>query len=344
MYGGTGNDIFKSTYGDNTYHFEAGDGQDIIKKYENTSDWDRSTDKIVFGESVNKSDIVAKKYIHDLILENTATGDSITIEGAYSHNDGRFHIKDIQFSDGSILTADEIAALIKPNGIHGTEGSDSITGWNNHYAYDNDEIIYGYGGNDTLDGQYGDDILYGGEGNDTLCGNTGNDTLYGGTGNDTLYGGEGDDTYVFATGDGQDIISDIYGNNRISFGEGIDVDSLLISTQNNNVAINFNDSDDMLTLVDSLRNEAYKNFELSFMDGTVGTIDLSGETDSMIHIMKEAEVQTETAVDVIAEESQIDVQVSQLVDAMNTGDGDTIGTVKNVSEINAVDEMLLFVE
>ena len=340
--------------------FEAGDGQDIIRQERN--DDDRIGDKIIFGESVKKSDIYVRKDGEDLILENTETGDTITIKEAYKYGDGKYQIKDIRFSDGSSLTVEEIAAMIKEQEVHGTEGNDSISDLNNWYAYDDDAIIHGYAGDDTIysndgndtvygdegddfiAGGYGDDILYGGEGNDSLHGEWGNDTLYGGTGNDTLYGGEGDDTYVFATGDGQDIISDIYGNNRISFGEGIDVDSLLISTQNNNVAINFNDSDDMLTLVDSLRNEAYKNFELSFMDGTVGTIDLSGETDSMIHIMKEAEVQTETAVDVIAEESQIDVQVSQLVDAMNTGDGDTIGTVKNVSEINTVDETLLFVE
>lgn len=253
-------------------------------------------------------------------------------------------IKTIEFSDGTVWTGTDIARMVQEQGVHGTETDDTISDLSNWYAYDNDATIHGNTGNDTIYGNEGNDVLFGDVGNDTLCGNSDNDILEGGTGDDILYGGEGDDTYVFAQGDGKDKITDTYGNNQISFGEGIDVSNLLISTQNYDISINFEDSDDMLTLVDGLRNDAYKNFELSFLDGTVGTIDLSDGTDSMIQIIKEAEKQNQEAEGIVADTVQTDTQVMQIVDAMNTGDEGTISTVESTSTTNTVDETLLFIE
>ena len=54
-YGGEGNDTFISSYGIETYHFDLGDGQDIIRQEHEYND--RKGDKIYFGESVNKEDI-----------------------------------------------------------------------------------------------------------------------------------------------------------------------------------------------------------------------------------------------------------------------------------------------
>lgn len=105
----------------------------------------------------------------------------------------------------------------------------------------------------------------------------------------------------------------------------------------------------MLTLIDGLRNDAYKNFELSFMDGSIGAIDLSGESDSMIQVIKEADVIVDTQTDIVANETMaeaafVDTQVLQIVDAMNTGSNETISTVENTTTTNTVDETLLFVE
>ena len=298
---------------------------------------------------MKKEDIYAVKSGSDLILENKVTGDTITIEQAYRFSDGSYQIKDILFADGSALTADEIAAMVQAQEVHGTEENDTIYGLDNYYAYDNSEIIYGYAGDDTINSGYGDDTIYGDEGTDTLNGGDGDDAIYGGADNDILYGGYGNDTYIFNQGDGQDSISDAYGNNTISFGEGIDAGDLLISTNSNNVAINFAGSEDMLTLIDGLRNDAYKNFELSFMDGSIGAIDLSGESDSMIQVIKEVDVIVDTQTDIVANETMaeaalVDTQVLQIVDAMNTGSNETISTVENTTTTNTVDETLLFVE
>ena len=105
----------------------------------------------------------------------------------------------------------------------------------------------------------------------------------------------------------------------------------------------------MLTLIDGLRNDAYKNFELSFMDGSIGAIDLSGETDSMIQIIKEADMIVETQNDIVTNdtmtaETLVDTQVLQIVDVMNTASDETISTVENTATTNTVDETLLFVE
>ena len=357
-YGGAGKDTFISRYGVETYHFEAGDGQDIIRQGEKYED--RKGDKILFGESVNKEDIYARKSGLDLILENTVTGDSITIEKAYEESDGSYHIKDIEFADGEKLTADEIAAMVQKQEVHGTEGDDDVRGLNNHYAYDDDEVLHGYAGNDTMHGDDGDDIIYGDEGADKIYAGYGNNTVYGGEGNDIIYtegdndiihggagddvinGGYGDDIYVFNQGDGQDKIADQYGNNQISFGEGIGVSNLLISTQNNDVAINFTDSEDMLTLVDGLRYDAYKNFELTFIDGATGTIDLSGEIGAVV--IDETVIDDNTVEEIVADESVAETQVLQMVDVMNTESGENVSVVENIVTTNTVEETLLFVE
>ena len=316
LYGGKGNDILTGIEGADTYHFEAGDGQDVIQKYTYHTSWNRNNDSIVFGESVKKEDIHAKRDNRNLILENTATGDTITIEDAYAYSDGRWTVKDISFANGEVLTEEEIKAMIRENGLHGGEGDDTIYGIDASYNYDSNEIFYG---------EEGDDIIY---------------------------GGLGDDTYIFDQGDGQDKIADNSGNNTISFGEGITADNLLITTQNWDVAINFADSEDMITLVDGIRNDAYKNFELTFMDGMIGAIDLSGETENNIEVIKEAEVLT----DVVGMENSdsasyntepndlTDTQVSQMVDVMNTGSGENISILDTPETVNNVEELLLFVE
>ncbi|MGH8604789.1 MAG: calcium-binding protein, partial [Gammaproteobacteria bacterium] len=70
--------------------------------------------------------------------------------------------------------------------------------------------------------------LEGGEGVDLLFGEAGNDELSGGTGDDGLYGEAGNDVYLFNVGDGVDTIDDAEGVNRIRFGEGITLDTLIL--------------------------------------------------------------------------------------------------------------------
>ncbi|MBW7852278.1 MAG: calcium-binding protein [Rhodospirillales bacterium] len=82
-------------------------------------------------------------------------------------------------------------------------------------------------GGSTLNGGDGNDVLLGGNGDDTLNGDNGQDVLSGGDGNDTLTGGAGPDTFVYTAGD--DVVTDFEFNqgDRISLGNGIDVETAL---------------------------------------------------------------------------------------------------------------------
>lgn len=64
---------------------------------------------------------------------------------------------------------------------------------------------------------------------DTLLGTSADDYFVGGMGNDTLYGGGGNDVYKYNIGAGSDVIFDEFGNDAISFGEGISQNSIQVS-------------------------------------------------------------------------------------------------------------------
>jgi Ca2+-binding RTX toxin-like protein len=68
--------------------------------------------------------------------------------------------------------------------------------------------------------------LYGSTFDDTLLGSAHNDLLKGQSGNDTLDGGAGNDSYVLNIGDGADLISDGSGANVMQFGAGISKESV----------------------------------------------------------------------------------------------------------------------
>jgi Ca2+-binding RTX toxin-like protein len=110
--------------------------------------------------------------------------------------------------------------------LKGTEADDLITGTNLI------DRIYGEGGNDALYGGRGDDVLSGGDGSDSLCG---------GLGNDTLLTGEGDDLVYFGLGDGVDEIHDSGGADTLVMGEGVTSETLSISLDGNDLAVELAD-------------------------------------------------------------------------------------------------------
>ena len=82
------------------------------------------------------------------------------------------------------------------DGVFGSDGNDTIVGFNNQSTsgsdiYTND--FHGGAGNDYMDGAGSNDSLHGDEGDDTLLGGTGNDSLFGGDGADSIEGGSGND-------------------------------------------------------------------------------------------------------------------------------------------------------
>ena len=280
--GGKGNDVLTGRDGNDTYVFNLGDGQDTI--------WDYSgVDKIKFGAGISLENLkVSHSGGSHLVLslvssQGIATGEQLTLGNAY--NNPAYRIEIIEFNDGSVLTADELADLVV---IEGTDGNDVLTG-----GYQ-DDILYGYGGDDVLNADSGNDTLYGGEGNDIANGSNGDDKIYGGagddhltggynqgkdllvggTGNDILEGQDGDDTYIFNVGDGQDTIWDYSGADKLVFGSGIDQSHLKVTQiEGKHLILSIIDSQgettgDQIMLGNAYNIAAYRVETIEFDDGS----------------------------------------------------------------------------
>jgi serralysin len=128
----------------------------------------------------------------------------------------------------------EIYGTNLPDTIDGSEGADTIYGWESYVnaGYGpptDDDVLNGLGGRDYICGGAGDDLIHGGDGNDALYGGSpgyydnaspGNDTLHGGNGDDVLADNGG--TNVFYGDDGDDIIRLRGGSNSVYGGAGDD--------------------------------------------------------------------------------------------------------------------------
>ncbi|WP_341661875.1 calcium-binding protein, partial [Vibrio sp.] len=176
--GGVGNDRLEGSAGAETYVFNRGDGSDTINDYDhnswsNTTGWNK-TDRIVLGEGIRLEELRIRRDGNHMVLliGGLDSGDSITIENAYS--DGRYRIEELVFADGSKLVGSEMFEL----NMEGTAGDDTLSGT---------------GFNETISGGAGSDTVHAGSGNDTVRGGAGNDELHGQDGNDQMLGGEGDD-------------------------------------------------------------------------------------------------------------------------------------------------------
>jgi Ca2+-binding RTX toxin-like protein len=245
--GGTGDDTLIGGAGDDTYIFNLGDGNDIITDYY-PSTFYTNTDKIVFGEGIEKEQITGLRTEYDLIL-NLNENDSLRITNYYNSNN--YHIESFEFSDGVAWNDDQIQYLT--NYVNGTDESETVTALNGGIGFNQNQTLRGFGGDDTINGSF-----Y-------------NDTIIGGTGDDTLIGGAGDDTYIFNLGDGNDIITDYYpstfytNTDKIVFGEGIETEDLLFKKNGNNLDIQIAGTDDSITVNNHFINNNYRveNFETS---------------------------------------------------------------------------------
>jgi VCBS repeat-containing protein len=165
--GNSGDDILYGGYGDDVYHYNVGDGHDIIEDVS-------GTDKIIFGEGINKDDVQYEKIENNLkiILSNT---DSITINGWFS-GISSYEIERLEFSNGDVITPEQLSKLFL-----------------NRIGTNEDNILYGNEVDNILEGKKGDDYLIGGAGNDIYKFNLGD-------GNDTINDISGVDKIVFGEG------------------------------------------------------------------------------------------------------------------------------------------------
>ena len=112
----------------------------------------------------------------------------------------------------------------------GSAGNDTLSGIENVFGGEFNDVLVGEDGFNSLDGGDGDDRLFGRGGNDLLGGGVGNDTIFGGDANDTLEGNSGIDTLMGDAGDdtlrgesGNDTLRGESGNDTLRGGTGNDL-------------------------------------------------------------------------------------------------------------------------
>jgi Ca2+-binding RTX toxin-like protein len=196
--GGKGDDTLVGLEGSNTYHFDRGDGKDLIYDY-------GGTDVIEFGVGITPENLKLRaltynatfSYASDRIIELDQGGGQIRISSTFDNQDyrpgsgytdvGKF--ESFRFADGTVLDWTQLVARA---------GSFTVL------PEENGRVLIGTEFNDRLEG---------------------------GVGEQSLQGGTGVDTYVFKRGDavvaeagdisGADLILDTSIGNIIEFGPGI---------------------------------------------------------------------------------------------------------------------------
>ncbi len=170
MEGGGGNDTFYGNFGDLTFLFDVGDGNDTIISPEIGGN-DVTT--IRFGANVASSDVSISRsgeFYEDLVI-TLASGDSITVAGQYGLELNPYSSDPFRY--GNYL--DRIEFESEPGVV-----------------IDASELLLA-----TQTATSGDDLQIGSEQADTFAASTGADELH---------GGRGSDTYTFGIGSGADLL------------------------------------------------------------------------------------------------------------------------------------------
>lgn len=244
--GGTGNDTIYGSFGEDTYIFNLGDGQDLLierRANEAYSNIEPTADTLSFGEGIAASNLSFHRRGLDMIIEHANGTDSIIVQNWFKEPNDHFKLEHFLFADGSELSQAAVENLVVR---HGTDGADSFIGYrdlNDRMRLGaGDDKAWGRAGDDAIHGEGGNDYLDGEAGNDSVYGGVGNDQLMGGVGNDQLFGDAGDDKYVYKLGDGVDTIDNSGGgNDGLFFSGGIDAARLTFARA----------GDDLLILVDA---------------------------------------------------------------------------------------------
>ncbi|WP_449126298.1 calcium-binding protein, partial [Pseudomonas viridiflava] len=308
IYGGLGDDYLSGGNGSDTYHFNVGDGKDIISNQDFGVAGARS-DRILFGAGISPSDVLVKRNGYDLVLFVKGAQDGITIQGYFNDvvsGGYNYSLEKIQFEDGSFWTVEHVRTMsgqstdgndqlwgdAGDNSINGGQGDDLLYGLTGDDILEGgagNDIIYGADGVDSVSGGDGQDNLYGGAGADLLAGVSGNDNLYGdagddvldgGAGNDMVSGGEGSDTYRFSRGWGQDSINNYDTSTNktdaIEFAADILPGDIVVTRSYDDLVLTLNGSADRVTVSSYFSNDgdnAYKLDEIRFADGTNWSLD-----------------------------------------------------------------------
>ncbi len=241
-----GNDTLRGFYGNDTYAFGRGAGQDIIDDndlYAYQTSW---SDKVAFANNVVASDILLSRSGNDLIISISGTSDQLRI------------VNQFQTTKQTTSNLDRIEYFTFTDG----------TAWT---AADIDKVLIQQSST---------------SGNDTIVGYDSGDELDGGTGNDLLKGGFGKDVYYFGRGSGSDTIDDADAyetgsawSDTVSFKTGIVLGDLRFQRSGNDLVVQILGTTDQLRIVNQFQTtkRTTSNFDrienFVFSDGSSQTAD-----------------------------------------------------------------------
>lgn len=221
LIGGKGNDYIEDYNGNDTYIFNLGDGSDVIK------DGLGSSDMIIFGEGIEKENLILRKNDTNLDISFNNTDDKLKIINQFHEYSKYYQIEKLKFFNGDEILLNDINVvdIEKINEIEGEKNiNDIIKGTSNNdkiRTFSGDDVINSGSGNDIIEAGSGNDNIYGQNGNDKIYGSDGEDIIDGGRGDDLLYGGHQSDTYIFGKGCGTDTIYDFSNNNVIKMKDDV---------------------------------------------------------------------------------------------------------------------------
>ena len=247
IYGGTGNDTLEGNQGSDVYHFNRGDGQDSIYDIAGTED------TILFGEGISASDISVEVQLY---------------YGASSRIDDHLVLKVL---DNGIETGDQIKIT------HGKDNEATLI----------ENFEFSDGTQMTLEELMAEQglVYQGSASNNTLTGFDEYDGTYRGeAGTDKYNAGSGDDIFIFNLDDGTDTISDVGGNDRVIFGEGISEDGIKLVTDGDDLVVQLWNSDELTSdtiKLDDAFIDASKQVEVfEFADGSeITLVDLIAQSE-----------------------------------------------------------------
>jgi len=246
IFGLKGDDELWGSYGNDTYHWARGDGNDTIVDYGNTlaevdvlrlEGIDRTLvkfERVPTTHSFNGALYDLRVIIQP--LQATDTFETITIAGQYGYgatNNGD-GIERIVLDDGTVW---DLAQITSMTTLRGTDGADFLQG-----------------------SDYGE-------------------TIIGGLGNDVIAGGEGSDTIVWSVGDGNDTINDqgVFGDIDTLVLHGVDPSELAVSVSSNGetsdtLILTVTSSGEVIRLNHQLDASGLRGIEqIKFDDGIVWT-------------------------------------------------------------------------
>lgn len=195
--GGLGNDHLEGSGGSDTYFYDS--GHDVILEH---TPLDTENNIIQFASGIKLSDIKVKtfnlgtEYSSHTYLSIAGKG-SITISYANSWTVAPEIIKQLKFSDGTLVNLSDMSV-----DVMGTDRNDVFSS-------------YGWTGQVKLYGLEGDDYIQGSAFAPYSM------TFIGGVGNDYIEGGIGDGTYIYESGDDTYYEIGGQGNDKIVFANGI---------------------------------------------------------------------------------------------------------------------------